>query len=222
MAVLPTPGSPMSTGLFFVRRERTWMTRRISSSRPMTGSSLPSSASSVRSTAELLQRLELVLGLGVGDAVRSADLGGPPGQQRSRVAPCGAQRVAGRRAVTREREQDVLGRDVLVLELAHLRPDASRRTCDELGRGAGGLAARPQRGQGVERAVELGARSRSHRRRASRARADEPTLRSSSASSRCSGVAWGLRRSWASCRRGLDGLLGLDREAVGLHGQILV
>ncbi len=49
MAVLPTPGSPMSTGLFFVRRLRTWMTRRISSSRPMTGSSLPSRAASVRS-----------------------------------------------------------------------------------------------------------------------------------------------------------------------------
>src|SRR5881296_2491895 len=41
IAVLPTPGSPMRTGLFFVRRERTWMTRRISSSRPMTGSILP-------------------------------------------------------------------------------------------------------------------------------------------------------------------------------------
>ena len=49
MAVLPTPGSPMRTGLFLVRRLRTWITRRISSSRPMTGSSLPCSASAVRS-----------------------------------------------------------------------------------------------------------------------------------------------------------------------------
>ena len=49
MAVLPTPGSPMSTGLFLVRRESTCMVRRISSSRPMTGSSLPLRASSVRS-----------------------------------------------------------------------------------------------------------------------------------------------------------------------------
>src|SRR5919109_131407 len=49
IAVFPTPGSPISTGLFFVRRERTWMTRRISSSRPMTGSSLPCSAACVRS-----------------------------------------------------------------------------------------------------------------------------------------------------------------------------
>ena len=51
MAVLPTPGSPISTGLFFVRRESTCITRRISSSRPITGSSLPLRASSVRSLA---------------------------------------------------------------------------------------------------------------------------------------------------------------------------
>ena len=50
-AVLPTPGSPMSTGLFLVRRDRIWMQRRISSSRPMTGSSLPSRAAAVRSRA---------------------------------------------------------------------------------------------------------------------------------------------------------------------------
>ena len=49
MAVFPTPGSPISTGLFLVRRDRTWITRRISSSRPITGSSFPCRASSVRS-----------------------------------------------------------------------------------------------------------------------------------------------------------------------------
>src|SRR5882762_1601875 len=49
IAVLPTPGSPISTGLFFVRRCSTCTTRRISSSRPMTGSSLPLRANSVRS-----------------------------------------------------------------------------------------------------------------------------------------------------------------------------
>ena len=49
IAVLPTPGSPIRTGLFLVRRERTWITRRISSSRPITGSSVPLSAASVRS-----------------------------------------------------------------------------------------------------------------------------------------------------------------------------
>ena len=49
IAVLPTPGSPISTGLFFLLRESTWITRRISSSRPITGSSSPCSAASVRS-----------------------------------------------------------------------------------------------------------------------------------------------------------------------------
>ena len=49
IAVLPTPGSPMSTGLFLVRRESTCTTRRISVSRPITGSSLPLRAASVRS-----------------------------------------------------------------------------------------------------------------------------------------------------------------------------
>ena len=49
IAVLPTPGSPISTGLFLVRRCSTWMVRRISSSRPMTGSSLPAAARAVRS-----------------------------------------------------------------------------------------------------------------------------------------------------------------------------
>ena len=51
MAVLPTPGSPISTGLFLVRRLSTCMVRRISSSRPMIGSILPCSASAVRSRA---------------------------------------------------------------------------------------------------------------------------------------------------------------------------
>ena len=49
IAVLPTPGSPISTGLFLVRRASTCMTRRISSSRPITGSSFCCRASSVRS-----------------------------------------------------------------------------------------------------------------------------------------------------------------------------
>ena len=48
MVVLPTPGSPIRTGLFLVRRDSTCMTRSISFSRPMTGSSLPSRAAWVR------------------------------------------------------------------------------------------------------------------------------------------------------------------------------
>ena len=57
IAVLPTPGSPMRTGLFFVRRLRTWMTRRISSSRPMTGSSDALAGRIGQVAAVLLERL---------------------------------------------------------------------------------------------------------------------------------------------------------------------
>ncbi len=49
MAVLPTPGSPIKTGLFLVLRCNTWTVLLISSSLPMTGSSFPCSALSVRS-----------------------------------------------------------------------------------------------------------------------------------------------------------------------------
>ena len=48
MAVLPTPGSPRMSGLFFWRRASTCITRSTSRSRPMTGSSLPSAARCVR------------------------------------------------------------------------------------------------------------------------------------------------------------------------------
>ena len=48
-AVLPTPGSPIRTGLFLVFLERILMTFLISSSRPITGSSFCSLAASTRS-----------------------------------------------------------------------------------------------------------------------------------------------------------------------------
>ncbi|PUU72631.1 hypothetical protein B9Z19DRAFT_1036517, partial [Tuber borchii] len=49
IAVFPVPAEPMRTGLFFVRLDNTWMVLRISSSRPMTGSSFPSLARAVKS-----------------------------------------------------------------------------------------------------------------------------------------------------------------------------
>ena len=69
IAVLPTPGSPISTGLFFVRRLSTWMTRRISSSRPITGSSLPAACGIGQVAAVLLQRLVGGLRVGRGHAL---------------------------------------------------------------------------------------------------------------------------------------------------------
>src|SRR3989338_21781 len=47
------PGSPIRTGLFLVLRARTCSVRRISASLPITGSSFPSRALSVRSTQYL-------------------------------------------------------------------------------------------------------------------------------------------------------------------------
>ena len=51
IAVFPTPGSPIKTGLFLVRRDKTCIARRISSSRPIMGSILPSRAAWVKSCA---------------------------------------------------------------------------------------------------------------------------------------------------------------------------
>ncbi|CDB81966.1 putative uncharacterized protein [Bacteroides clarus CAG:160] len=53
MADLPTPGSPINTGLFFLRRLNICAKRSISRSRPTTGSSLPSSAARVMSVPKL-------------------------------------------------------------------------------------------------------------------------------------------------------------------------
>ena len=53
MADLPTPGSPISTGLFFLRLDSICARRSISRSLPTTGSSLPSSAAFVRSIPKL-------------------------------------------------------------------------------------------------------------------------------------------------------------------------
>ena len=62
IAVLPTPGSPINTGLFLVRRDSTCITRRISSSRPITGSIFSSRASSVKSRQYFSRLLNVASG----------------------------------------------------------------------------------------------------------------------------------------------------------------
>ena len=86
----PRPGSPISTGLFFVRRESTWIVRRISSSRPITGSSLPGARLLGEVAPVLLERLERVLGVLARDPLTSR---APPRGRRatpSRVSPASA------------------------------------------------------------------------------------------------------------------------------------
>ena len=53
MADLPTPGSPINIGLFFLRRLKICAKRSISRSRPTTGSKRPSSAAFVMSVPKL-------------------------------------------------------------------------------------------------------------------------------------------------------------------------
>mmetsp|Transcript_12270 Transcript_12270/g.19803 ORF Transcript_12270/g.19803 Transcript_12270/m.19803 type:complete len:228 (-) Transcript_12270:270-953(-) len=55
IAVFPTPGSPINTGLFFVRLANTCMVLRIISSLPITGSSFPFLAASVKSRPYFLR-----------------------------------------------------------------------------------------------------------------------------------------------------------------------
>ena len=70
IAVLPTPASPTNSGLFFWRRQSTWMVRWISALRPISGSILPSLRLLVEVDAIGFERvallLRLVARLGVG------------------------------------------------------------------------------------------------------------------------------------------------------------
>ena len=119
IAVLPTPGSPISTGLFLVRRESTWITRRISSSRPITGSSLRGARVGGQVAAELLQRLGHLLGVRRGDPARA-----PGSRRRPRQRLAVGEHVGDAARRVGEREQQVADGDVLVAERGHL---ASRR-----------------------------------------------------------------------------------------------
>ena len=116
MAVLPTPGSPISTGLFLVRRASTWMARRISSSRPITGSSLPSRASAVTSRAYFFSASNVGFGVGWIHLAALADVGHRL-LQRLRVGPALAQRPRRRRVGRSQRHQQPVLRHVFVAGL---------------------------------------------------------------------------------------------------------
>ena len=105
IAVLPTPGSPISTGLFLVRRCSTWMVRRISSSRPITGSSLPLSARAVRSMVYFSSAWRCFLGVLVLHLLAAAHLVDRrfellPCRRRRPSAPCPASPLSSSAAST--------------------------------------------------------------------------------------------------------------------------
>ena len=203
IAVLPTPGSPISTGLFFVRRESTWIVRRISSSRPITGSSLPGLGGGGEVAAELRQRLVGALGILRRHALAAAHL-----LQRAE------QRLA-RHEV--EREHEVLDRDELVVELARL----VEGVVEHLAEGAACLwlrvrarhrGQRPQAclGLGQDRArVGAGALKQRPRQLLLEQRHREVVADQL----RVAGAARELLRAG-------DCLAGLDRQLVEVHGQL--
>ncbi len=95
------------------------MVRRISSSRPTTGSSLPWRASSVRSFVYFSRARYWLSASGL--VTRAPDrISRIAPRIRSGARPGGAERVAGRAPVLGGGEQEVLGGDVLVLQLLRL------------------------------------------------------------------------------------------------------
>ena len=166
--------------------------------------------------AELRQRLVRVLGVLARRAVRAADLRDLLGDRLLRGARR-AEDLAGARAVAREREQEVLGGDVLVLHVARLRLGGAQDGEDV--RVGGRLGDRRERRQRVQRGVDLGVDGRPD------AVEDPPHERVVGAQER------GQEMDRRDLRvlvlrgqrdRGLDGLAGLLRESVELHAQISV
>ena len=115
-AVLPTPGSPIRTGLFFVRRARTWTTRRISVSRPITGSSLPARATAVMSTPYWSRADSVPSASALVTRLVPRSSLNLRGQRVGRDLEV-AQHLLRVRGDRRERDQQVLGGDVRVAEL---------------------------------------------------------------------------------------------------------
>ena len=169
-AVLPTPGSPISTGLFFVRRDSTCTTRRISVSRPITGSSSPRRARSVRSTPYFSSALYVDSGSCV--VTRRA---------APRTLANASSSVLGERVLALEQlgdvaagvgqaDEQVLGRDVVVADLGGLvlrhRHDGHQRARQP---GRGDVRARRLRQPVQQRLAPGCGRRRGRRRRRSAA-----------------------------------------------------
>ena len=168
--------------------------------------------------AETLERAVLVLGVLVGDAVAAADLG----QRLEQMVVAGAvrsQRVTGPAGMLRDREQQVLGRDVLVIQLAHLGLG---------GRGGSGRArsSRPA-GSAVAAPWIFGSASRACVVRLANGRRvdaelaqhghDDASVLLEQDREQVLGHRLGIAALIGEPLRGLERLLGLDRETVWLH-----
>ena len=112
MAVLPTPGSPMSTALFFVRRHSTCCTRSSSTARPTSGSRRFFSAASDRSRLNSASSGVSLTRVTVVFSFRSCTMSSRTAFSR---IPFSDRMVdATDRSLAQDAEQEVLGPDVVV------------------------------------------------------------------------------------------------------------
>ena len=148
MAVLPTPGSPISAGLFLVFRPRIWMTRSISFSRPMTGSSLSARAASVRLMPERVDGRGLARALGLLGRAGGAALAQDADDLVADLVEVDAQALehAGGDplALADEAQEQVLRADVVVARGGGPRRSRAR---SRVSRGASGRPPRPPGGR---------------------------------------------------------------------------
>ena len=190
------------------------MTRRISSSRPMTGSSLPARASAVRSRPYFSSACVGALRVRRGHALAAADALERL-EDRLRAAPWRSSScLAPRRRPRRRRGAGARSRRTR-RRAGGPPPRPARRRAWPAGRAP---ASRPGSGRASARIAATSprnaGRSTPSRRSVS---AGMPSSGSTSAVRRCSASRTGLWSRSAVCLGGDDGLLGLLGEAIELH-----
>ena len=135
IAVLPTPGSPIRTGLFFLRRARIWMTRSISLLAADDRVELALAGELGQVAAELVEGGVLDFFSAcrrLGAALPSSFLRPLAAQQRSvfaalsRFTPSSVSTCAATPSSPQQAQQEVLGSDVVVVQVARLRMDRAR------------------------------------------------------------------------------------------------
>src|SRR5262249_10363614 len=165
--------------------------------------------------AEALERHVLVLGVLVGHAVAAANLAQRL-EQRLMDGAVGAERVPGLAGVLRDREHEVLGRDVLVLQLAHLLLGVAQ-DLNELARAAGRLCGALELRQRIERLGVRLANRRGIYPELAQDGYDDAALLLEQDGKQMLGHRLRVVPIVGQPLRGLERLLALDRKSVWLH-----
>ena len=169
--------------------------------------------------AVLVERVVLVLGVGVGDALRAAHrcqrgvdaVGGDAGaaEQPIRLAALAAG----------QREEEVLGGDVLVLESRHLveggHEHVAQRVTDS------GLAATELLGPSVELALQARRQRLRRNLEALQQGGHQPLLLAQEREKKMLGLDPGVLHGGSGLLSGLQGFLGSFREAIEAHGGVI-